>query len=64
MPEIIELRETFDATAQEIYCAWLSSQLHTKMTGGQANWSDKIGANLTVIPRLVRRTILLTGSPT
>ena len=47
MSEVIELRETFAATTQEIYSAWLSSQLHTRMTGGEANCSDKVGASFT-----------------
>ena len=47
MTKVIELRETFAATTQEIYSAWLSSQLHTQMTGGEANCSDKVGASFT-----------------
>ena len=47
MKEIIELREIIEATTQEIYSAWLNSQLHTQMTGGEANCSDKVGASFT-----------------
>ena len=47
MTNVIELRETFAATTQEIYSAWLSSQLHTKMTGGEAHCSDKVGCSFT-----------------
>jgi len=36
------------ATAKQIYKAWLSTQGHTKMTGGTAFVSDKVGDNFTV----------------
>ena len=39
------LKTKIDATAKQIYIAWLSSEGHTKMTGGIANVSDKIGDN-------------------
>ena len=39
------LKTKIDATAKQIYIAWLSSEGHTKMTGGIANISDKIGDN-------------------
>ena len=35
------------ATAEQIYMAWLTSEEHSKMTGGIANVSDKIGAKFT-----------------
>ena len=41
------LKTKIDATAEQIYKAWLSSNGHTKMTGGIANISDKIGDNFT-----------------
>ena len=47
MKEIVELREIIEASTQEIYSAWLNSQLHTQMTGGEANCSDKVGASFT-----------------
>ena len=47
MSEIIELREVFNATTQEIYNAWLNSYLHTQMTGGEANCSNIVGASFT-----------------
>ena len=47
MKEIVELREIIEASTQEIYNAWLNSQLHTQMTGGEANCSDKVGASFT-----------------
>jgi activator of HSP90 ATPase len=37
------LKTNFNATAKEIYNSWLSSERHTKMTGGSADVSDKIG---------------------
>ena len=42
-----ELREIIEATTQEIYSAWLNSQPHTQMTGGEAKCSDKVGASFT-----------------
>ncbi|HIN38835.1 MAG TPA: ATPase [Flavobacteriales bacterium] len=47
MKEIVELKEIIKATTKEIYSAWLNSQLHTQMTGGEANCSDKVGASFT-----------------
>ena len=35
------------ATAKQIYKSWLSTQRHTKMTGGGAFVSDKIGDSFT-----------------
>ncbi|RAJ12232.1 SRPBCC domain-containing protein [Arenibacter echinorum] len=37
------LKTTFNTTAKQIYKAWLSTQGHTKMTGGEAFVSDKVG---------------------
>ena len=41
------LKTNFDTTAKEIYESWLSSEGHTKMTGGSVNVSDKIGGKFT-----------------
>jgi len=41
------LKTKIDATAKQIYIAWLSSDGHTNMTGGTATISDIIGANFT-----------------
>lgn len=38
-----KLNTTIKATAKQIYKAWLSTQGHTKMTGGAAFVSDKVG---------------------
>lgn len=38
------IKRKFNAPAKEIYDSWLSSKGHTKMTGGAASISDKIGA--------------------
>jgi activator of HSP90 ATPase len=35
------LKTTIQGTAQDIYSSWLSSEGHTKMTGGEAVISDK-----------------------
>jgi len=41
------LTTTIKATAKQIYKSWLSTQRHTKMTGGAAFVSDKIGETFT-----------------
>ncbi|AXT18989.1 hypothetical protein D7030_14850 [Flavobacteriaceae bacterium AU392] len=41
------LKTTIKATAKQIYKAWLSTQGHTKMTGGVAFISDKVGDSFT-----------------
>jgi len=41
------LTTTIKATAKQIYKSWLSTQGHTKMTGGTAYVSDKIGDKFT-----------------
>ena len=40
--EII-LKTTLNAPVKDIYKAWLSSEGHTKMTGGEATASNKVG---------------------
>ena len=37
------LKTNFDTTAKIIYESWLTSEGHTRMTGGSANVSDKAG---------------------
>ena len=39
------LRTKINTIAKEIYTSWLNSKSHTKMTGGTASISDKIGAS-------------------
>ncbi len=41
------LKTKIDTTAEKIYTSWLSSEGHTKMTGGTAKISDKIGDEFT-----------------
>jgi activator of HSP90 ATPase len=41
------LKTTIKTTAKRIYKAWLSTQGHTKMTGGSAFTSDKVGDKFT-----------------
>ncbi|SVD54984.1 uncharacterized protein METZ01_LOCUS407838 [marine metagenome] len=41
------LKTIFHTTAKEIYESWLSSEGHTRMTGGSANISDEIGDKFT-----------------
>ncbi|MEB8329134.1 SRPBCC domain-containing protein [Flavobacteriaceae bacterium KMM 6897] len=41
------LKTTLDAPAKDIYNAWLSSEGHTAMTGGEATASTKVGGAFT-----------------
>ncbi len=41
------LKVKINTSAKEIYTNWLSSEGHTKMTGGAASISDKIGNHFT-----------------
>ena len=41
------LKTKIKASAKEIYTSWLSSEGHTKMTGGAATVSDTIGDRFT-----------------
>ena len=41
------LKTTIKATAKQIYKSWLSTQRHTKMTGGEAFMSDKVDEKFT-----------------
>ena len=41
------LKTKINATAEQIYKAWLSSEGHTNMTGGSATIADKIGDDFT-----------------
>ncbi len=41
------IKTQIKATAKEIYINWLSSEGHTKMTGGEALVSDKVGESFT-----------------
>ncbi len=42
-----EIKRTIKASAKTIYEHWLSSEGHTKMTGGMATVSNKVGENFT-----------------
>ena len=44
MPYTYTLTATLPASAAEIYQAWLDSQAHSEMTGGEARQSDQVGA--------------------
>ena len=44
MPYTYTLTTTLPASAAEIYQAWLDSQAHSEMTGGDARQSDQVGA--------------------
>lgn len=41
------LKTNIKTTAKQIYKSWLSTQRHTKMTGGEAFTSDKVGEGFT-----------------
>jgi len=47
MKESVELKETFQVKPSVIYKAWLNSESHTDMTGGEAVCSDENGASFT-----------------
>ena len=42
-----KLKTIIKSSPEEIYTTWLSSEGHSKMTGGIASISDKIGDNFT-----------------
>lgn len=46
MPYTFTLTSIIPATPQQIYEAWLDSIAHSEMTGGEANMSDEIGAEV------------------
>jgi uncharacterized protein YndB with AHSA1/START domain len=46
MPYTYTLTTTIPASAQEIYDAWLDSIGHSEMTGGAAEMSDELGAEI------------------
>jgi activator of HSP90 ATPase len=39
----LKLTTTINASPAEVYEAWLNSELHSEMTGGEANVSDQVG---------------------
>lgn len=41
--ENIHLKEVFEVEPEKIYHAWLDSDLHSRMTGGQAQCSNQVG---------------------
>lgn len=45
MKESIVLKETFKTNPTELYNAWLDSDIHSEMTGGDASCSAEIGAS-------------------
>lgn len=47
MKESVEITETLSASASEVYNAWLDSEKHSDMTGGEANCSDEVGGTFT-----------------
>jgi len=46
VPYAFTLATTIPASAQEIYDAWLDSLAHSEMTGGEADMSDEIDAEV------------------
>ena len=41
------LKTEIEATAKEIYITWLDSKGHSRMTGGEATASNKVGVSFT-----------------
>jgi activator of HSP90 ATPase len=48
------LKATFSTSAKKMYKSWLSTQGHTKMTGGAAFVSDQIGDTFTAWDGYIR----------
>jgi len=46
MPYSYTLSTVIPASPAEIYQAWLDSIIHSEMTGGEANMSDEVGADV------------------
>jgi uncharacterized protein YndB with AHSA1/START domain len=49
MPYTYTLTSVIPATPQQIYEAWLDSIAHSEMTGGEANMSDEVGAEVSAL---------------
>ena len=47
MPIEFEISAIIIAPVENLYRAWLDSELHTKMTGGKAEVSDQVGGSFT-----------------
>lgn len=47
MKERVEHKETFKVEPSELYHAWLDSEKHGEMTGGEADCTDIVGGNFT-----------------
>ena len=58
MKESFELRHNFRAKPSQIYVAWLDSIQHSKMTGGPAKCSNKIGETFTAWDGYIEGKIL------
>ncbi|MFT6209654.1 MAG: activator of HSP90 ATPase [Bacteroidia bacterium] len=48
MATLITLNEQFSVSATKLYNAWLNSEEHAKMTGGEAECSDVVGGLFSV----------------
>ena len=48
MPTSITLKQQFPVSAKKLYCAWLNSEEHAEMTGGEAECSDVVGGSFSV----------------
>lgn len=47
MKEQLNLQEVFNCSAAELFQAWLSSEGHSAMTGGEAEIDDQVGTAYT-----------------
>jgi activator of HSP90 ATPase len=47
MEDTFEISAVFNASPDDVYRAWLTSDSHSKMTGGEATCSDQIGGDFT-----------------
>lgn len=58
-----ELNETFPATAEEIFDAWLSSEGHSQMTGSPAKVEEGIGGTFSAWDGYIWGRTLETNRP-
>jgi uncharacterized protein YndB with AHSA1/START domain len=54
MPYTFTLTTTIPASPEEIYQAWLDSLAHSEMTGGAANMSEQLGAEVSAWDGYIR----------
>lgn len=61
MAKDFEVSAVFSASPQEVYDAWLSSDAHTEMTGGDAEVSSEVGGTFEAWDGYIEGTNLEIG---